>query len=196
LDTAGDRRLLVGTRIIDQFRERISWLKLTNSTSLWRIYKTWALRSKWWKGQRDFYDGAGFSCLPIWIPRLIKTVRQFACSMMISRCWRRRAGYSPPRGWQAKSFSDPIAFLHHAQAYSPLVAVIDMSMPRMNGLEVQRRLCELSPATRVIFLTGKDDPAVRSQVLAAGASAFFLNANRMKNFLPESKRQSLRAEFS
>ena len=59
-------------------------------------------------------------------------------------------------GWQAKSFSDQLAFLRHAQAYSPLVAVIDVSMPLMNGLGVQRGLCELSPATRVIFLTGKE----------------------------------------
>ena len=86
-------------------------------------------------------------------------------------------------GWRAKSFSDPIEFLHHAQAFSPLGAVIDVSMPRMNGLEVQRRLCELSPATRVIFLTGKDDPAVRSQALAAGASAFFLKGEPNEEFL-------------
>jgi FixJ family two-component response regulator len=86
-------------------------------------------------------------------------------------------------GWQAKSFSDPIAFLHHAQAYSPLVAVNDVSMPRMNGLEVQRRLCELSPATRVIFLTGQDHPAVRTQALAAGASALFLKGEHSEGFL-------------
>ena len=36
-------------------------------------------------------------------------------------------------GWQAKSFSDQLAFLRHAQAYSLLVAVIDVSMPLMNG---------------------------------------------------------------
>jgi FixJ family two-component response regulator len=86
-------------------------------------------------------------------------------------------------GWQAKSFSDPLAFLRYAQVYSPLVAVIDVSMPRMNGLEVQRRLCRLSPATRVVFLTGKDDPAVRLEALAAGASAFFLKSEPTEEFL-------------
>jgi len=43
----------------------------------------------------------------------------------------------------------------------------------MSGLEVQSRLRELSPSTRVIVLTGKDDPLVRSTALIAGASAFF-----------------------
>src|SRR5207302_2005943 len=36
---------------------------------------------------------------------------------------------------------------------------------------------------RVIFLTGKDDPAVRSQALAAGASAFFLKGEPNEEFL-------------
>jgi two-component system response regulator FixJ len=86
-------------------------------------------------------------------------------------------------GWQPKSFSDPIAFLRHAQVHSPPVAVIDVLMPRMNGLEVQRRLCKVSPLTRVIFLTGKDDPLVRSKALAAGASAFFLKGEPDEEFL-------------
>jgi two-component system, LuxR family, response regulator FixJ len=86
-------------------------------------------------------------------------------------------------GWQPKSFDDPITFLRHAQAYSPPVAIIDVLMPRMNGLEVQRRLCKVSPLTRVVFLTGKDDPAVRSKALAAGASAFFLKGEPDDEFL-------------
>ncbi len=53
------------------------------------------------------------------------------------------------------------------------MAVIDIWMPLMSGLEVQSQLRELSPSTRVIVLTGKDDPLVRSTALNAGASAFF-----------------------
>jgi DNA-binding response OmpR family regulator len=45
-------------------------------------------------------------------------------------------------------------------------------MPQMNGLEVQSRLRTISPSTRVIIFTGKDDPRVRSAALNAGASAF------------------------
>ena len=47
-------------------------------------------------------------------------------------------------------------------------------MPVMNGLEVQRRLRNISPSTRVIILTSNDDPAVRSKAMEAGAVAFFL----------------------
>jgi FixJ family two-component response regulator len=75
-------------------------------------------------------------------------------------------------GWQAQRFSDPEEFLEYAKIHRSPVAVIDVWMPLMNGLEVQSRLKEVSPSTRVIIFTGKDDPLVRSTALNAGASAF------------------------
>lgn len=56
-------------------------------------------------------------------------------------------------------------------------------MPRMNGLEVQSRLREISPSTRVIVFTGKDDPLVRSTAIDAGASAFFIKPFDDEEFL-------------
>jgi FixJ family two-component response regulator len=52
------------------------------------------------------------------------------------------------------------------------VAVIDVWMPVMNGLEVQACLIENSPRTRIIFMTGRDDPLVRQTALDAGAFGF------------------------
>ena len=75
-------------------------------------------------------------------------------------------------GWQVKQFSDPEMFLAYAKIHRVPVAVIDVWMPQMNGLEVQSRLHELSPSTRVIIFTGKDDPRVRLTALNGGASAF------------------------
>jgi FixJ family two-component response regulator len=75
-------------------------------------------------------------------------------------------------GWCVKQFSEPDQFLVYAKIHRVPVAVIDVWMPLMNGLEVQSRLRELSPTTRVIIFTGKDDPRVRSTALNEGASAF------------------------
>ena len=86
-------------------------------------------------------------------------------------------------GWPVETFADPDAFLRHAQTHHPRVVVIDMWMPRMHGLEVQRRLGEVSPATRVIVLTGKNDRAVRWKALAAGAAAFFVKPECDDEFL-------------
>jgi two-component system, LuxR family, response regulator FixJ len=73
---------------------------------------------------------------------------------------------------RAELFSDPKEFLAYAQTHRPPVALIDVCMPEMSGLEVQSRLSKISPSTHVIIFTGKDDPAVRSAALDAGASAF------------------------
>jgi FixJ family two-component response regulator len=77
-------------------------------------------------------------------------------------------------GWPVAAFEDPLAFLDHATAQHPPVAVIDMSMPVMTGHEVQALLQKFSPATEVIFLTSRDDSSTRERALAAGAFAFLL----------------------
>ena len=74
---------------------------------------------------------------------------------------------------RAEPFSDPEEFLGYARTHRPEVALVDVCMPQMSGLEVQSRLRKISPSTRVIIFTGKDDPLVRSTALNAGASAFF-----------------------
>ena len=74
----------------------------------------------------------------------------------------------------AETFSDPKTFLRYARTHRPAAALVDVCMPQMSGLEVQSQLREISPSTRVIIFTGKDDPLVRSTALNAGASAFLI----------------------
>jgi two-component system OmpR family response regulator len=82
-----------------------------------------------------------------------------------------------------ETFSDPYPFLDFAETHCPSVAVVDIIMPLMNGLEVQNRLRKVCPSTRVIILTSKDDPSVRSQALERGAFAFFLKPVDDEKFL-------------
>lgn len=86
-------------------------------------------------------------------------------------------------GWKVEIFTSPMAFLQQAAMHFPYVAVIDMLMPEMNGLEVQTRLRSISPSTRVIMLTAKDDPSVRRTAMNAGASAFFIKGVESGEFL-------------
>jgi FixJ family two-component response regulator len=67
-------------------------------------------------------------------------------------------------GLRTEAFSDPEKFLDYARTHRPEVALLDVCMPLMSGLEVQSRLRDLSPSTRVIIFTGKDDALVRSTV--------------------------------
>ena len=86
-------------------------------------------------------------------------------------------------GWTVQAFTDPVEFLEHAAMHCPDLAVIDIFMPEMNGLEVQTRLRHVSPSTRVIVLTGKDDPSVRRTAMNGGASAFFIKGVESGEFL-------------
>jgi len=86
-------------------------------------------------------------------------------------------------GWKVEVFTDPIAFLKRAAMHCPHIAVIDIIMRVMNGLDVQTRLRRVSPSTRVIVLTARDDPSVRQRALNAGASAFFIKGVESGEFL-------------
>jgi FixJ family two-component response regulator len=86
-------------------------------------------------------------------------------------------------GWKFEAFSDPNAFLEHASIHCPELAVIDIVMTDMTGLDVQTRLRCVSPSTRVIVLTAKDDPSVRRMAMNAGASAFFIKGVESGEFL-------------
>src|SRR5260370_21623377 len=63
-------------------------------------------------------------------------------------------------GLIAEKFSDPLAFLERLKHGRCRVAVLDVWMPQMNGLEVQACLRHDSPETQIVFLTGRDQPSV------------------------------------
>ena len=69
-------------------------------------------------------------------------------------------------------FSESSAFLAAVGKSPCRVAILDVWMPDMNGLEVQAALRKQSPETRIIFISGRDDPSVRQTALEAGASGF------------------------
>lgn len=75
-------------------------------------------------------------------------------------------------GFAVEKFSHPETFLSKLEHARCRVAILDMWMPDMNGLEVQNCLRRDSPETRIIFMSGRDDPSVRQAALDAGASAF------------------------
>jgi two-component system response regulator NreC len=69
---------------------------------------------------------------------------------------------------------DGIAAIEMAHAAKPDVAVIDISMPRLNGIEVVRRLTAELPRTRVLVLTMHEEEEYVLQVVRAGASGYLI----------------------
>jgi FixJ family two-component response regulator len=75
-------------------------------------------------------------------------------------------------GFNVEKFSHPAAFLSTIEQAPCRVVILDVWMPDMNGLEVQSVLRKDSPETRIIFISGRDDPSVRQTALDAGAFGF------------------------
>jgi len=86
-------------------------------------------------------------------------------------------------GWPVQSFGDPEEFLLHARSHDVPVVVLDVWMPLMSGLEVQSRLKQISPKTRVVVFTGRENALVRGTALKAGATAFFAKPFDDEEFL-------------
>jgi DNA-binding response OmpR family regulator len=77
-------------------------------------------------------------------------------------------------GWSVEPFLDPQCFLSYARTNQPRLVVLDLSMPLMHGLEVQKQLREVSPQTQVIVLTAKDEPGLRSSAINLGAARYLI----------------------
>ncbi|MCD9032134.1 response regulator transcription factor [Luteimonas sp. Y-2-2-4F] len=70
--------------------------------------------------------------------------------------------------------ADGLEALQQAQAHRPDVAVVDLSMPRLGGIEVVRRLRETAPDTRVLVLTMHEEEEYVLHVVRAGASGYLV----------------------
>ena len=77
-------------------------------------------------------------------------------------------------GFKVLAFSQPQSFLDFAMNNAVAVAVLDIWMDQMTGMELLAHLAARSPRTKNIFITGQDDPTARAMVLKAGAFAFFM----------------------
>ena len=77
-------------------------------------------------------------------------------------------------GFKVQAFSEPDAFLRHLRMHSVPVAILDIWMDNMTGMELLAHLCARSPNTRCIFITGREDHAAEMTVMQAGAFAFFV----------------------
>jgi FixJ family two-component response regulator len=76
-------------------------------------------------------------------------------------------------GLSARFFREPLGFLRYATNNPVRVVLIDIWIPGMSGLELQKKLCAVSPETRVIIVTADDEESVRSAAMRNGAIAFF-----------------------
>jgi DNA-binding NarL/FixJ family response regulator len=81
----------------------------------------------------------------------------------------------------------------HVQSLQPDLAVMDISMPTLNGLDAARQMARSSPKTKTILLTQHDEPQYVSEALEAGVKGYVLK-NQVANDLLLAIRQVSRGQ--
>ena len=77
-------------------------------------------------------------------------------------------------GFKVRPFNNAGDFLEHASKNRVPIVVTDIWMDDVTGLELLARLCAISPNTKVIVMTAREDLAARATAMAIGPVAFFM----------------------
>jgi DNA-binding NarL/FixJ family response regulator len=87
-------------------------------------------------------------------------------------------------GWkivaEAKDGRDAVT---KANQFKPDVAVLDISMPSLNGLDATKQIAKISPRTKVLILTVHDSDQLISNLLQAGARGYVLKADAGRDLI-------------
>ena len=75
-------------------------------------------------------------------------------------------------GWQAETYASGHDFLARPRPNVPSCLILDIAMPVVNGLELQKRVAVERPETPIIFVTGHGDVPRTVQAMKGGAIEF------------------------
>lgn len=75
-------------------------------------------------------------------------------------------------GWQPKTFASAQMFLTHPRVFVPNCLVLDVSLPDLNGLDLQKLIGGERVDMPIVFITGNGDVPMTVQAMKAGAVDF------------------------
>jgi len=75
-------------------------------------------------------------------------------------------------GWEPQTFASALEFLARPRAVVPSCLVLDISLPGLNGLDLQKQIAVERPDMPIIFITGYGDVPKTVQAMKAGAVEF------------------------
>src|ERR1700694_831218 len=75
-------------------------------------------------------------------------------------------------GWQPETFASAQEFLSRPRVHAPSCLVLDVTLPDLNGLDLQKRVAVDRTDIPIIFITGYGDVPMTVQAMKAGAVEF------------------------
>jgi FixJ family two-component response regulator len=86
-------------------------------------------------------------------------------------------------GWNVETFASAEEFLEHPVELAPGCLILDMSLPGICGLELQKRAAAQCPHIPTIFLSAKDDIPAAVEAMKTGALEFLMKPFRNSDLL-------------
>jgi FixJ family two-component response regulator len=75
-------------------------------------------------------------------------------------------------GWRAETFASAQEFLARPRAEAPSCLILDLQLPGLSGLDLQKRMAEAELEIPIVFLTGHGNIPASVQAMKAGAVEF------------------------
>src|SRR6202165_1103773 len=75
-------------------------------------------------------------------------------------------------GWQPETFASAQEFLARPRVLAPRCLVLDVTLPALNGLDLQKRVADDRIDMPIIFITGYGDVPMTVRAMKAGAAEF------------------------
>jgi DNA-binding NarL/FixJ family response regulator len=92
--------------------------------------------------------------------------------------------------------SDGLEAVEKVSTLHPDVVVLDVTMPRMNGIEACRIIKQKNPELEVLFVTQHDSPHMLREALAAGARGYVVKSNLARDLVEAVEAVSQHREFT
>jgi len=91
--------------------------------------------------------------------------------------------------------SDGLEAVHQAQELQPDLILLDIGLPSLNGIEAARRIRQVSPASRILFVSENRSTDIVEQALNTGASGYVMKSDANSELLPAIKAVLLGKRF-
>jgi FixJ family two-component response regulator len=86
-------------------------------------------------------------------------------------------------GFSTEVYNDPVVFLQQSLPLSPAAILLDMRMPSMTGVTLQKRLLEIGRKTPIIFISGDSQPQEIIEGMKQGAVDFLIKPFNLEELL-------------
>jgi DNA-binding NarL/FixJ family response regulator len=104
--------------------------------------------------------------------------------------WRRfeRCNVSAQENFQiVGEAADGDEAIQKSQELQPDIILLDISLPTINGIDAARKIAEVAPKSKIIFVTENLSPDIAEKALTTGATGFVIKSDAARELLPAIK---------